>query len=184
MNKFKEVMLAIAIVVVLNMFFNYGVSTFYKSPNYEKFCPTELTQKNYPSKESCELVGGKWFEGSTAVYQGQYNIPVPSGDKFSNTSWCDSTAKCREDYQKVQDFYNRNVFIILEIVGLLTFLLGLFAISAKAVSSGFLGGGVLSLIIGTIRYWSGMDDYLRFSILGIALAILILIGYKKISNNN
>ena len=80
----------------------------------------------------------------------------------------------------MQNFYNRNVFIILEIAGLIAFLLGLFAINAKAVSNGFLGGGVLSLIIGTVRYWSGMDDYLRFGILGIALAILIWVGYKKI----
>ena len=180
MSKFKEIMLAVAIVVVLNMFFNYGVSTFYKSPDYEKACPTELMQNKYENKDACEAVGGKWFEGSTAVYQGEYNVPVPAGDKSSNTSWCDATAKCREEFQNAQNFYNRNVFIILEIAGLIAFLLGLFAINAKAVSNGFLGGGVLSLIIGTVRYWSGMDDYLRFGILGIALAILIWVGYKKI----
>ena len=71
MSKFKEIMLAVAIVVVLNMFFNYGVSTFYKSPDYEKACPTELMQNKYENKDACEAVGGKWFEGSTAVYQGQ-----------------------------------------------------------------------------------------------------------------
>ena len=184
MNKFREVALAIAIVVVLNMFFNYGVYTFYKPADFEKICPTELTQKNYATKDSCEAVGGKWYEGSTAVYQGQYNVPIPVGDKGTVTNWCDATAKCREDYQNRMNYYNRNVFIVLEILGLVSFLLGLFAISARAVANGFLGGGILSLIIGTIRYWSGMDDYLRFGILGLALAILIWVGYKKISNRN
>jgi hypothetical protein len=69
MNKFREIALAIAIVVVLNLFVNYGVYTFYKPANFEKTCPMELTQKNYANKEECEAVGGEWFEGSTAVYQ-------------------------------------------------------------------------------------------------------------------
>lgn len=180
MNKFREIALAIAIVVVLNMFFNYGVHTFYKPADYERFCPTELTQKNYSSKEACEEVGGKWFEGSTAEYRGEYPVPVPAGEKIAPASWCDATAKCREDFQNSANFYNRNVFIILEIAGLVSFLLGLFAISAKAVANGFLGGGILSMIIGTIRYWSGMDDYLRFGILGLVLAVLVWVGYKKI----
>jgi hypothetical protein len=183
MNKFREIALAIAIVVVLNLFVNYGVYTFYKPANFEKTCPMELTQKNYANKEECEAVGGEWFEGSTAVYQEKY-YPVPIGDRSAITSWCDPMAKCQKDYQNKMNYYNRNVFIILEIVGLVSFLLGLFAINAKSVANGFLGGGIISMIIGSIRYWSGMDDYLRFGILGLVLAILVWVGYKKISGRN
>ncbi|MBU2263298.1 hypothetical protein KJ750_01400, partial [Patescibacteria group bacterium] len=55
---------------------------------------------------------------------------------------------------------------------------------SEAVALGFSFGGILSLIIGTIRYWSGMDDYLRFIILGVALAILIWMGIKKLKDRN
>lgn len=183
MNKFREIALSIAIIVVLNLFVNYGVYTFYKPADYEKICPKELTQKNYSTKGECEAVGGEWFEGSTAVYQEKY-YPVPVGDSGVIKSWCNATAKCDKEYREKMNYYNRNVFIILEIAGLIAFLLGLFAISAKSVSDGFLGGGVISMIIGSIRYWSDMDDYLRFGILGLALAVLILVGYKKIKNRD
>lgn len=183
-NKFREIALAIAIVVVFNLFVNYGVYTFYKPADYEKSCPRELTQKNYSTKEECEAVGGEWTEGgNTALLQEKYpSVPVDKNGMIMNS--CNPTAKCEKDYQNKMNYYNRNVFIILEIIGLIAFLLGLFAINAKAVANGFLGGGILSIIIGSIRYWSGMDEYLRFGILGLALAILIWVGYKKISGRN
>lgn len=182
MSRIKEIILALAIVVVLNLFFNYGVFTFYKSPDYEKFCPVELNQKAYSDKQSCEAVGGKWFENNEpkAYYRGE--IPVPVEPQIDRKGWCDATAKCRESYEAVREVYNRNVFIILVVLGLISLGLGFLVIGASPVANGFLGGGLLSLIIGTIRYWSSMDDYLRFIILGIALAALIWLGYKKISS--
>ncbi|MEK9174884.1 MAG: hypothetical protein AAB725_02855 [Patescibacteria group bacterium] len=176
MSKIKEIILALAIVVVLNLFFNYGVFTFYKEPKFENFCSAELTQKVYTEKTSCEAVGGRWYESNQVSYEGR-PIPVKLEPQ---TSWCDATAKCRENYESVRDVYNRNVFVILVILGLISLGLGFLSISAAPVANGFLGGGLLSLIVGTIRYWSDMNDYLRFIILGIALVALIWLGYKKI----
>ena len=181
MPRIKEIILALAIVVVLNLFFNYGVFTFYKSPDYEKFCPVELNQKLYSDKGSCEAIGGRWFESSgEPFYRG--DVPVPVKPESEQKGWCDATAQCREVYEAVRDVYNRNVFIILVVLGLISLGLGFLVINVSPVANGFLGGGLLSLIIGTIRYWSSMDDYLRFIILGIALAALIWLGYKKIRN--
>ncbi|MEK7609372.1 MAG: hypothetical protein AAB476_02750 [Patescibacteria group bacterium] len=184
--KIKEIILSLAIVVVLNLFFNYGVFTFYESPDYEKFCPVELTQKLYADKSECEAVGGRWFEGTGEVkyYPSEPRpIPVePAADQ--QKGWCDSTAECRESYESVREVYNRNVFVVLVVLGLVSLGLGFLAISAPAVANGFLGGGLLSLIIGSIRYWSEMNDYLRFIILGVALAALIWLGYKKIATRD
>ena len=54
-----------------------------------------------------------------------------------------------------------------------------FIASFEVVSLGLSLAGILSLIIGSMRYWSAMDDYLRVVILGLALAALIYIGIKK-----
>ncbi|MDP3799956.1 MAG: hypothetical protein Q8Q90_00855 [bacterium] len=181
--KIKEIILALAIVVVLNLFFNYGVFTFYKEPKLENFCSAELTQKVYTEKVSCEAAGGRWYESSQVNYNGQI-VPVkPDPQVVGATSWCDSTDKCRKDYDTVRNVYNRNVFIVLIVLGLVSLGLGFLVISASAVANGFLGGGLLSLIVGTIRYWSDMNEYLRFIVLGIALAMLIWLGYKKIKSN-
>ena len=64
----KEIILALAIVVVLNLFINYGVFTFYKPPKYEVFCPVEPTQKQYPDEVSCKAVGGQWFENGGDIF--------------------------------------------------------------------------------------------------------------------
>lgn len=182
MSRIKEIILALAIVVILNLFFNYGVFTFYKSPDYEKFCPVELNQKAYTDKNSCEAVGGRWFENneSPKYYRGE--VPIPVEPQSDQKGWCDATAKCRESYETVRDVYDRNVFIILVVLGLISLGLGFLVINASPVANGFLGGGLLSLIIGTVRYWSSMDDYLRFIILGLALAALIWLGYKKVTS--
>ena len=50
-----------------------------------------------------------------------------------------------------------------------------------SVSSGIMSGGILTIIYGTIRYWSDLPDYGRFIILGLTLIILIWLGYKRIS---
>ncbi|MBI4120500.1 MAG: hypothetical protein HY454_03470 [Parcubacteria group bacterium] len=185
MPRIKEIILALAIVVVLNLFFNYGVFTFYKPPQYEVFCPVELTQKQYPDEASCKAVGGQWFEsgGDVKYYRGEV-APVPAAPDGSDSQkgWCDPATKCRENHEAARNVYNRNVFVVLVVAGLAALALGFLVFNVPAVSHGFLGGGLVSLIIGTIRYWSDMDDYLRFVILGIALVVLVWLGYRKLAS--
>ena len=79
----------------------------------------------------------------------------------------------------MREIYNRNVFIISVIAGLVCVLIGGVKLKLESVSSGIMGGGVLSIIYGTIRYWGDLADVGRFAILGTVLAILIWIGYRK-----
>ena len=67
------------------------------------------------------------------------------------------------------------------ILGVASLVAGIF-ISATSVSIGLSLGGVLSLIIGSIRYWSDMDDILRVIMLGVALLALIWVGIKKLKD--
>jgi hypothetical protein len=50
-----------------------------------------------------------------------------------------------------------------------------------SVSGRLMLGSLFFVIYGTGSYWRYMDDFIRFIILGLALGILIFIGYK-ISN--
>jgi|TARA_B100001971_G_scaffold171205_1_gene163467 hypothetical protein len=49
-----------------------------------------------------------------------------------------------------------------------------------AVVNGLMFGGILNIFIGIARYWSDMDEYLRFIISGVVLIVLIYIAYKKL----
>ncbi len=164
------------IIIVLNLFINYGVSTFYDAPERDVFCPKELTAEKHDTKEECESAGGFWSE-NYAYPSSEIRAPK---EEFIEEGWCDVYHSCQKGFEEARDFYNRNVFVILIIAGIISIIIGFLITQVEAVSLGLSFGGLISLIIGTIRYWSAMDEYLRFIILGIALAILIWIGIKKI----
>lgn len=182
--KFKKIIIVLGIIIVLNLFFNYGIDTFYKGPKYENFCKPEALSKQYAVKEECEAVGGFWTENTNIKIGSEepHALPVIK-DAKEPRGWCDVEYTCRKDFESARDFYNRNVFIILIIAGMVSIIIGFLIGQSDTVSLGLSFGGLLSLIIGTIRYWSAMDDYLRFIILGAALAVLIWIGIKKFQNN-
>ena len=80
----------------------------------------------------------------------------------------------------MRNIYFRNVFIISGIIGIIVIIIGVI-LHLTSVSAGLFGGGVLTIIYGTISYWSELADWARFIILGIALGILIWLGYKKLN---
>jgi hypothetical protein len=165
----KRVSLTLAIVVVLNLFFNVGVRTFYPGPKHEDYCPASIFEKSYDTRDACVAAGGAWRAE-----------PVRVVDEKRITGYCDAGAACQKEYEEVQSVYNRNVFIVLLVAGTLSLVIGMFLQSSLSVANGLLYGGVLSYVIATIRFWSNMDDYVRFVILGIVLAFLIALGIKKL----
>lgn len=169
--RIKEIILTFAIVIVLNLVFNYGIFTFYDEPDYGKSCPSLVNQKT--DKQSCESIGGEWQE---------YKELGSEGELLKGS--CNAPTKCYESYNDMRDVYERNVFVILIALGIASFVVGFLVIQVTPVANGLLGGGLLSLIIGSARYWTNMDDYLRFTILSIALVILIWLGYKKLNKSN
>lgn len=180
----QKVALALSITIVLNLLFNYGIYTFYPSPKYDDYC-TEETRKYYDNKDSCEQVGGAWVAYDQGYPRYAKAMPVPASPEViyeEPTEYCDASATCRKQYEEAQNLYTRNVFIALVILGTISVALGFFLIAVSAISSGFLFGGLVSLFIGTTRYWSDMNDFLRLVVLVLALFSLIWIGYKKLKD--
>lgn len=197
MAKIKLVILGIGITIVLAFFFGYGIDTFYKNPEYEDFCG-EKEFEAYDTKEECEANNGKWTGYADErpipvkpVEINQYTCTKISENKDGTVNFncetkseerylghCDVDYYCREEYNDVRQVYNRNVFVIAVILGLIAVVVGTY-LNLTSVSAGIMGGGILTIIYGSLRYWADMNEYFRFSILAIALAVLIWIGYKK-----
>lgn len=162
--------LIVSIVIVLNLFFSVGLRLVYPGPEYEQYCPVQLNYQEPKDSQACVALGGAW-NGPTMVDASV--TPKPQG-------YCDLTYTCRMSYDKTREIYNRNVFVIMVILGLASIIIGFLTSGASAVSSGLSFGGVVALIIGTVSYWSDMQDYIRLIILALALAALIWLGVKKI----
>ncbi len=179
MTKFKQIFLAIAIAVVFVFFVGIGIDTFYKEPEFEDFCEEKLFEpfpRALKIPEECAFVQpSEELKKECTEKEGEIR------QKFDDEGCVESYSceTCNKEYRDVLDVYNRNVFIIAVIIGIVTLIVGL-TLQIPSASSGLMGGGILSIVYGIIRYWSALHDYGRFIILGIALGVLIWLGYKKL----
>ncbi|MFA6416471.1 MAG: hypothetical protein WCW56_03235 [Candidatus Paceibacterota bacterium] len=170
--------LTIGIVIVLNLFFYYATSLVYVEPKYENFCEQKQVNIQPTNQQACVTAGGAWNENTTVKA-----VPVNPGMAVSEQTeikgYCDGTFTCQKKYQEARDLYNRNVFLVLVVLGVISLIAGFFLSFNMAVSLGLSFGGVLSFIIASIRYWSAMQEYLRVTILALALVALITLAIKK-----
>lgn len=167
-SKFVQISIIVAIVIVLNLFANYTVSLIYKEPAYDKFIKPQQVVEQITSKDKCISIGGQWSENVTPAEKGKTKIE----------GYCDSDYTNRINYDKARASYEKKVFITLIVFGVLLLVLGGF-VSIQILSISFAWGGVLSLIIGSLRYWSSADTIFKVIILALALALLIWLAVKK-----
>ncbi len=165
----KQKLLAVAIAIVLVTFIAVGIDTFYKAPENKCYNGNGFT-RNTPKAviSNCELFQEP---NKTQCFINQQIY-------YENQSI--EQQKCYDAFQPIDNLYKRNVFIILSILGVLSIIIGVLVKNIHALSFGLMLGGLISIIYGIIRYWSQMNEYLRFIILGILLAILIWTSYKKL----
>jgi len=169
--------IVIAIVIVLNLFFNYAISLVYKAPAYDAYFPQTQVVEPVTNKADCLSVGGQWTDGTG---QTPTVAPLPAGEAkpAPSTGYCDPNYTKQIAFQAAQKNYDRTVFIILVVLGVVTLVLGsIFANIILALS--FSWGGVLSLVIASGRYWSDADNLLKVVILAAALAALIFVAVRK-----
>ncbi|MCR4285065.1 MAG: hypothetical protein NUV97_03430 [archaeon] len=167
-SKIKQTIIAIVIALITVFFLAYLIQTIYPSPEYEDFCEERLTFKAIETQIECESNGGMWSDYGER--------PVPEKTPLG---WCDTEYQCRQDYEDAIKPYERNVFFANLLFGLVIFILAFFFI-VEAISVGFMGGGAILMIYGTIRYWGNLSNVFRTIFLGIALAIIVYFSYKKL----
>ena len=189
----KKFGLGIAIIIIFNLFINYGIHTFYKTPQMDDFCKPEAMRKGVNTKEKCEEVDGLWTENmnyrtpippAPTMMEGIKGVSTPEMAMGEPAGWCDAYFTCQKDFEKVNNVYKRNVFIVWMIAGTIAIVASFFLFAIESMSIIFTFAGLISFLVGTVGYWSAIQDYLRFVILGIVLAVLIYIGYKKLTNDN
>ena len=162
---------ALAVVIVVNLFFHYVIATFYGEPKFETFCP--MQNQNLVTPEACVNAGGQWTNSQLAPQE--ITAAVKNGTPLG---WCDPNFTCNKNYTQAHSVYNRNVFIVLIVLSLAVLALGVF-LPIEVLSLGFSWAGVLSLVIASAQYWSDANNWMRLVILILALAILVWLGVKK-----
>ncbi len=167
-TKSKLVIFSVAVAFVSVFFFAYAVQAVYPAPQYEDFCDDKIAVRiDLNSEAACVEGGGRW----TDYERDSLNMDI--------SGWCDGDFECRDDYEEAMEPYERNVFFANLIIGIVVFVVAFF-LGLEAVSSGLMGGAVMLIIYGSMRYWGELSDVWRTLMLGIALSILIWLGYRKL----
>ena len=172
MVNIKHLILGIAIALISVFFFAYAIQAVYPAPEYSDFC----LQKIYENKTECELSGGTWNYPNEDISASEGKEPMPMPEK----GYC-MNDKCSKDYNNAREPYERNVFFVNLIIGIVV-LVGAFFLALEAVSAGMMGGAVLLIVYGTIRYWGSLSDIWRTLVLGLSLIALITLAYKKLKD--
>lgn len=176
-NTIRKLFLAIGIAIVFNLFTNYGIATFYEAPQYDDFCSEgRFGPRQFGTEASCEkFVASADLQTSCAEQKGYIDYEYDA-EGCAIAASCNT---CNKEYQDAREPYDANVFIILTVLGVAALIAGVI-LKTESVGSGFLMGGVLSILIATLRNWSNFGDIIRFLILGAVLALLVYIGIKKL----
>lgn len=174
MINIKNIIIGIIIAVVFLLFAVYGTKLIYDSPKYEEFCNNTYA---YPEKIAGNCTISPMLNIQIQQCYNDRGNPNPVYDNSGCQTGitCDY---CMKDFDKADENYAKNLFIISIIASLIIISISAFLIQVASVSGGLMFGSLMYLIYGTGRYWQYMNDWLRFIILGIALLILIYIGYK------
>ncbi|MFH1275677.1 MAG: hypothetical protein ABIH82_01045 [Candidatus Woesearchaeota archaeon] len=170
----KRGLITIAIAIIFALFIGYGIEVFHDSPNMEKFCPNVYDILN---QEECEVAEGVW-RPETQVNSIE-NIEGEPIRAKPVTGYCNTKSTCYEDFSVIMSQHDKVVFIVAAIFGLLAIIAGII-ITVEGVNNGFIAGGILLILYGTIRYWQHANDILKFILLGLVLAVLVWLGYKKL----
>lgn len=176
--------LIVAIVIVLNLLFNFSIQLFYKMPEWDNFCKQDQVSEAPKTEAECVAKGGAWETASEVKrtsMDGPVEVAVPVSE-LKQTSSCNIFFTCQKEFDEARKTYSRNVFVVLVILGVLALLLGFFLSNYTVVALGLSLGGVLSLVIASMRHWEFMGDYLRVIVLALALVVLIWLGIKKIKD--
>ncbi len=175
--------MAVAIAIVFAFFIGFGIAAFYESPKYEDFCEdASFYETPYPKPVMGEVTNCTYIEPSDELKK-ECKDKGDISAKYDKNGCVESyyCETCNKEFRDISEVYNRNVFIIATIFGIIALIVGI-VLKITSISSGLMGGGILTIIYGIIRYWSGLQNYGRFTVLGIALVILIWLGYKKLKS--
>ncbi len=173
LSELKKSLLTFSIIIISVLFVGYALDVYYEGPEWNDFCENDKYyqyERSIETETGCnEINDSEWIE--TGI------------DKYNeSTGYCDYNMKCGDEYNVANDLYERNLFFINIISGLIAIIFGTFIIAQSIVSTGIFGAGSLNIIYGTLRYWPNITDELRVFVLGGVLVFLIVISYKKFSD--
>lgn len=181
--KVKNLILGFGIFIVFMFLLHNGIRAFYPAPEYEKFCNQSVfSGPIYPDKippnygQNCTY-SNKLREQEQQCYatKGQ---PIYEYDDNGCQIAVKECNYCQRDYDNARTGYNKNVFMIAIVIGIVVIIVGYAILSIEPVGSSLIASGIGAIIYGTMINWENLGSFGRFLLLFIAFALLIWIAIR------
>lgn len=161
--KIVHFVLGLGTAIILAALITLGIKAFYPEPippTYPSYAPTAGLVPCQSNDAAC-LAQNQQIAAQQQAVQ-------------------DQLTKQEDAYMAALRLYNRNLFIVANIVGIIVFAVGFWmlfatAIAAQSVPIGIMVAGLWSIIYGYGRGWDSVDDQLKFFI-GLVIAVLVIGG--------
>jgi len=158
--KIVNFILGLATAIILGALINLGIRAFYPEP----IAPVYVS---YPAPVPCATADTKCQATQTAEMN-QQNTQQQQQEKA---------------YEDQMSVYDRNLFIIANIIGVVIFAVGFWLIfgtwgailASHAVPIGIMLAGLWGIIYGYARGWGSIDDRLKFFV-GLVIAVIVIGG--------
>ena len=162
-QSFKKLGIGLGITIILTLFVHTGISLFLKRPFIENVC-TKAVQ--------AEQAGPTFKYEDYEQFQTRDNrsIFVKHGEG------------CIDEFRTRDTGFQQNGFIVALASFIVAMALGVVVRKSKTVSGGLIGGALVLLLSGIIRFYAGIDQYAKFAMLGVALLALLFLGWRKVQD--
>jgi len=162
--KVVNFVLGLAAAVILAALIALGIAAFYPAPVEPAYPTTAVVAPVVPcpSNDTACAANDAKIEAQQQASQDQYNSAETA-------------------YTNAMQVYDKNLFIIANIVGIIVFAAGFWlifggiALASNAVPVGMMLAGLWSIVYGYVRGWGSVDDQLKFFI-GLVIAVLVIGG--------
>ena len=181
MANLKNISLTIGIAVLFALFIGFAIDAFYGGPEHENFCQQNMREKYpYPkqfNESACPQLNFKDPIYEACTQDKGYVAYDIDENGCSINPYCET---CQVQFDAANQKYSRNIFFITAVIGIIAIIAGLLYVHIDPIASGFMFGGILVLIYGTIRVFGNLSKVMRVVVLGIELIVLVYIGVKTI----
>lgn len=163
--KVVNVVLAIGTLIILGALITLGIKTFYPEP----VAPTY--PNTYPVVPTAQA---PCASGDAACIQQSEQAAL------QNQAAMDQYNAEEQTYTDALQIYNRNAFIIANVVGLIIFIVGFFLVlygglASNGVPIGIMMAGLWGIIYGYGRGWNSVEDSWKFMV-GLVVAVIVIGG--------
>jgi len=174
----RKILVIFLIGILYAIFVTSLIEAVHPSPRYEDYCVSKPGPATPVKTEivNCSLINPVQCE-SGGMIQYEYD-----SNGCPKSAYCDY---CNNNLQEAQKKYNLTVFIISSVMAIIAIAIGLLLPTKKKsinewIGTGFLLGGLITLFVGTIRYYSDMTRMLRPIVLLLEIIIVIYLAHKKL----